>query len=44
MNTRTGRTGPRGRHPPRRLAYGARGRTLGEVVFETGMTGYQETL
>ncbi|MBB3053212.1 carbamoyl-phosphate synthase small subunit [Prauserella isguenensis] len=25
-------------------AYGARGRTLGEVVFCTGMTGYQETL
>ncbi|WP_207456766.1 glutamine-hydrolyzing carbamoyl-phosphate synthase small subunit [Desertivibrio insolitus] len=26
------------------LAYGARGRTLGEAVFSTGMTGYQETL
>lgn len=25
-------------------AYGAHGRTLGEVVFATGMTGYQETL
>jgi carbamoyl-phosphate synthase small subunit len=25
-------------------AYGARGATLGEVVFCTGMTGYQETL
>ncbi|PXY19186.1 glutamine-hydrolyzing carbamoyl-phosphate synthase small subunit [Prauserella muralis] len=25
-------------------AYGARGRTLGEAVFCTGMTGYQETL
>ncbi len=25
-------------------AFGARGRTLGEVVFATGMTGYQETL
>ena len=25
-------------------AYGAQGRTLGEVVFATGMTGYQETL
>lgn len=25
-------------------AWGARGRTLGEVVFATGMTGYQETL
>ncbi len=25
-------------------AYGARGHTLGEVVFATGMTGYQETL
>jgi len=25
-------------------AYGARGTTLGEVVFTTGMTGYQETL
>ena len=25
-------------------AYGSRGRTLGEVVFATGMTGYQETL
>ncbi|MDR1824203.1 MAG: glutamine-hydrolyzing carbamoyl-phosphate synthase small subunit [Bifidobacteriaceae bacterium] len=25
-------------------AYGARGRTLGEIVFNTGMTGYQETL
>ena len=25
-------------------AYGARGSTLGEIVFNTGMTGYQETL
>ncbi|WP_026461083.1 glutamine-hydrolyzing carbamoyl-phosphate synthase small subunit [Schaalia suimastitidis] len=25
-------------------AWGARGRTLGELVFATGMTGYQETL
>lgn len=25
-------------------AWGARGQTLGEVVFQTGMTGYQETL
>ncbi|WP_129657921.1 glutamine-hydrolyzing carbamoyl-phosphate synthase small subunit [Rothia halotolerans] len=25
-------------------AYGARGATLGEAVFSTGMTGYQETL
>ena len=25
-------------------AYGARGRTVGEAVFATGMTGYQETL
>ncbi|EAR24417.1 carbamoyl-phosphate synthase small subunit [marine actinobacterium PHSC20C1] len=25
-------------------AYGARGRNLGEVVFATGMTGYQETI
>jgi carbamoyl-phosphate synthase small subunit len=25
-------------------AYGATGRSLGEVVFCTGMTGYQETL
>ncbi|WP_420111849.1 glutamine-hydrolyzing carbamoyl-phosphate synthase small subunit [Pseudactinotalea sp.] len=25
-------------------AYGARGRALGEIVFSTGMTGYQETL
>jgi carbamoyl-phosphate synthase small subunit len=25
-------------------AYGARGQTLGEIVFATGMTGYQETL
>lgn len=25
-------------------AYGATGTTLGEVVFNTGMTGYQETL
>ena len=25
-------------------AYGAQGKTLGEVVFSTGMTGYQETL
>jgi carbamoyl-phosphate synthase small subunit len=25
-------------------AYGARGETFGEVVFATGMTGYQETL
>jgi carbamoyl-phosphate synthase small subunit len=30
------------RHPGH--AYGARGTTLGEVVFATGMTGYQETL
>jgi carbamoyl-phosphate synthase small subunit len=26
------------------LAYGDRGRTFGEAVFATGMTGYQETL
>lgn len=25
-------------------AWGARGQTLGEIVFSTGMTGYQETL
>ena len=25
-------------------AYGKRGQTLGELVFTTGMTGYQETL
>src|SRR5690625_1678576 len=25
-------------------AYGARGARMGEVVFATGMTGYQETL
>jgi carbamoyl-phosphate synthase small subunit len=25
-------------------AYGARGEALGEAVFTTGMTGYQETL
>ena len=25
-------------------AYGARGTALGEIVFATGMTGYQETL
>ena len=25
-------------------AWGARGRALGEAVFSTGMTGYQETL
>jgi len=25
-------------------AYGAEGLTLGEAVFATGMTGYQETL
>jgi carbamoyl-phosphate synthase small subunit len=30
------------RYPGR--AYGARGRSLGEAVFATGMTGYQETL
>jgi carbamoyl-phosphate synthase small subunit len=30
------------RHPGR--AYGAAGTTIGEVVFATGMTGYQETL
>ena len=30
------------RYPGR--AWGARGRTLGEAVFATGMTGYQETL
>ncbi len=38
-------SGPRGRH--RRStgsAYGALGETLGEIVFNTGMTGYQETL
>lgn len=28
----------------RGAAYGARGRSLGEAVFCTGMTGYQETL
>lgn len=28
----------------RGTAYGARGRALGEAVFSTGMTGYQETL
>ncbi|GAA1986131.1 glutamine-hydrolyzing carbamoyl-phosphate synthase small subunit [Isoptericola halotolerans] len=28
----------------RGVAYGARGTTLGEIVFSTGMTGYQETL
>jgi carbamoyl-phosphate synthase small subunit len=28
----------------RGTAYGARGTSLGEVVFSTGMTGYQETL
>ena len=26
------------------IAYGAEGQTLGEIVFSTGMTGYQETL
>ncbi len=26
------------------VAYGARGTALGEIVFSTGMTGYQETL
>ena len=26
------------------LSMGARGTTVGEVVFTTGMTGYQETL
>ncbi|MEY4310975.1 MAG: hypothetical protein RLZ71_901, partial [Actinomycetota bacterium] len=26
------------------LAYGSEGSTLGEIVFATGMTGYQETL
>lgn len=26
------------------IAYGAEGQTLGEIVFATGMTGYQETL
>ncbi len=25
-------------------SYGAAGRTVGEIVFNTGMTGYQETL
>ena len=25
-------------------AYGARGETIGEAVFATGMTGYEETL
>ncbi len=51
MSTTTSTTGPeqailvledgtvaRGR------AYGARGTTFGEIVFSTGMTGYQETL
>ncbi|MCK0115497.1 carbamoyl-phosphate synthase small subunit [Isoptericola sp. CG 20/1183] len=28
----------------RGTAYGARGTTVGEIVFSTGMTGYQETL
>jgi carbamoyl-phosphate synthase small subunit len=28
----------------RGVAYGARGETFGEAVFNTGMTGYQETL
>jgi carbamoyl-phosphate synthase small subunit len=28
----------------RGAAWGARGETLGEIVFNTGMTGYQETL
>lgn len=28
----------------RGLGYAAEGRTLGEIVFSTGMTGYQETL
>ncbi|NNU28743.1 glutamine-hydrolyzing carbamoyl-phosphate synthase small subunit [Isoptericola sediminis] len=28
----------------RGTAYGARGATVGEIVFSTGMTGYQETL
>ncbi|WP_277210208.1 glutamine-hydrolyzing carbamoyl-phosphate synthase small subunit [Isoptericola croceus] len=28
----------------RGIAYGARGTTVGEIVFSTGMTGYQETL
>ncbi|AGW41279.1 carbamoyl phosphate synthase small subunit [Leifsonia xyli subsp. cynodontis DSM 46306] len=32
-----------GRRYPGR-AYGARGRTFGEAVFATGMTGYQETV
>ncbi|MFT0847116.1 glutamine-hydrolyzing carbamoyl-phosphate synthase small subunit [Actinomycetaceae bacterium L2_0104] len=27
----------------RGFAYGSRGRSLGEIVFSTGMTGYQET-
>src|SRR5437868_8954612 len=26
------------------VAYGAEGETFGEIVFNTGMTGYQETL
>ena len=25
-------------------AYGATGQTIGEIVFQTGMSGYQETL
>jgi carbamoyl-phosphate synthase small subunit len=28
----------------RGVAYGARGETFGEIVFATGMTGYQETI
>ena len=35
---------PRGRPTFRGQAYGAEGETFGEAVFNTGMTGYQETL
>ncbi len=41
---RSRRLRSRGWHRYTGLAYGARGRTFGEAVFATGMSGYQETL
>jgi hypothetical protein len=39
-----GSAGPGGRSHVPRQSFGAVGETLGEAVFSTGMTGYQETL
>ena len=42
--TAPGDPGARGRHHLPRHDFGADGETFGEMVFNTGMTGYQETL